>query len=351
VLSGADLFDFDETTATGAFTFGWNSAGFTLDPGTWVCALARDIRHDHGPNANDVGTVGNRKAGVACYQVPQGERPPPATGLTVVKTNDAHVDNVFQDDEIAATPQQDVNFKLLITNNSDVSITVDDVTDAWPGHAADTIADLACESTIQVAGIFNAASLGVGFTIPAGGSVTCTFTKTGYSPNAGGSVTNTAEVSATADDDSDTSLTAHDTSVVRTPPAGGCQSNCGGGCTANCATAGCVSNCGSTPPPPTDLCTESAGLDTTVPIGWTRNSDGTCTPPQGEVLGEVLALTPEVPQAAIADPAVEAEVVATAEPVLAFTGSSTTGLLEVAAGLMIAGLTMVLAGRRRRSTI
>jgi hypothetical protein len=104
----------------------------------------------------------------------------------------------------------------------------------------------------------------------------------------------------------------------------------------------------------TDVCTNQPGAQDAVPVGWTTDGQGNCTPPSGEALGEQIELpfTPDVeppaevlPEVIVAPPATSSE---PAGPTLAFTGSDTRSLLSAAFGLLGLGGIFVAVGRKRR---
>jgi len=111
--------------------------------------------------------------------------------ITVSKDNDADGDNSFSDTEEATSDT--VDFQVTITNNTDEELTLDSISDDV--HTTD-VDD--CSST----------------TIPANGSIICTFTgPTPSGDNASERDTITVQVS----DDDDNSTSETDTSTVTTP--------------------------------------------------------------------------------------------------------------------------------------
>jgi hypothetical protein len=198
VLDSAELTDFSKTTVDGGdFTYSWQSPE-DLEPGLWLCNIARDVATNHSHNKSDSDEVGNRKATPVCFQVP-GDEEEPVSGITVVKTNNANDDSTFHHSEEAPGPAQDVDFKIEITNDGDSTVTISSITDAWPSHDADSIDDLSCE---------------LPFDIASGDTVTCTFTVADYSPPAGETLTNTVEVQGHV---GETPVSDTDTSDVYTP--------------------------------------------------------------------------------------------------------------------------------------
>lgn len=323
-LDAAELLDFQNTTDEGEdFTYSWQSPE-NLDEGLWICNIARDVAVNHG-NGGDSDEVGNRKVSPVCFQVPGGG-PEPGNGITVVKTNDANDDGVFHDEETAPGAGADVDFMFTITNDGEQTVTIDEITDAWPGHDAAAIEGLVCEGEDE-GEIRIAAVLELPFDIDPGDTVTCTFSVEDYSAAAGGSVTNTVDVSGDA---GETPVGDDDTSVVNTPGNNGCQRNCGGG------------GGGNNDPDPVDQCANIAGVQTSVPAGLYYGPGGEC------LQAEVLALTAE-PEPVI-EPEVLPEVLTAPEPapVLPFTGNDNgLRLAAVATALMTLGGVLVLSARRR----
>jgi len=91
----------------------------------------------------------------------------PLLHLTVVKTNDANGDGVFNKTEDANGPGQTVAFRVLIENTSSVPVQIASLTDEWPGQAPFDL-NAKCPNVI-------------GTTLAAGGSVTCNFTVDNFS--------------------------------------------------------------------------------------------------------------------------------------------------------------------------
>ena len=123
---------------------------------------------------------------------------PGQPSITVTKTNDANGDGVFHDTEQANAQGDSVTFKVVITNTSTEPLVIDSVNDAWPGVNA--LAE--CPQLI-------------GITLQSGDSVTCTFTVDNYAPAAGDSLTNTITVGG-HQPGSGTPVTGTDTSTVTT---------------------------------------------------------------------------------------------------------------------------------------
>lgn len=320
-LDAAELLDFVNTTANGEeFTYSWNSPE-DLDAGLWICNIARDVAVNHG-NQGDSDEVGNRKVSPVCFQVPGGG-PEPGNGITVVKTNDANGDDVFHDTETAPSAGADVDFQFTIHNDGEQTATIEDMTDAWPGHEAADIEDFTCvgpddpEVELSAAAVYTE----LPFDIDPGDTVTCTFTVEDYAPSAGGSVTNTVDVTGHA---GEAEVSDDDTSVVNTPAAG-CQRNCGS--SSNRST------------PPVDMCSNLAGIQADIPPGLVFGPGAVCS----EVETEELAFVPE--------PEVLPEVITTTTPApaeLPFTGNDNgLRLAAIAASLMALGGVLMLADRRR----
>ena len=129
----------------------------------------------------------------------------PPLSLTVVKTNNANGDNVFTKDETGVT-NASVDFRVSITNNSAVPVTIDSVTDVWPDA---TEFAPACAASI------------VGTTLDPGDSVSCDFTVANYVPaSTAGPKTNTVTVKVHQPGNPGNTTTQKDTSTVRgEPPA------------------------------------------------------------------------------------------------------------------------------------
>jgi hypothetical protein len=100
--------------------------------------------------------------------------------VLIEKTNDANQDGIFTDFEEARTEDQDVTFQLVITNTSDETVAITDLTDAFEQTTIDLL-DVEC------------ASLG-GAVLGPGESTTCVFTLPGYSPAADTTLTDVARV-------------------------------------------------------------------------------------------------------------------------------------------------------------
>lgn len=125
----------------------------------------------------------------------------PAPDLTVVKSNDANNDGNFSSTETAPAPKASVTFKVQIINPNDQALTIDTITDSYPGLASPLDE---CSSLIKTS-------------IDPNSSVTCTFEIADYAPAAGTSLTNTITVTG---HNAGGSVTRTDTSTVNTPPPG-----------------------------------------------------------------------------------------------------------------------------------
>jgi len=127
--------------------------------------------------------------------------PPPVITVNIVKTNDANGDGTYNDAEVAPTEGADVPFRAVITNTSDVAVTIESLTDLLPGavDADDICADL------------------VGTVLDPDESVTCNWTEAGYAgaPDAPAKV-NTASVEGCAVTHPEICATDDDTSSVTT---------------------------------------------------------------------------------------------------------------------------------------
>ena len=132
----------------------------------------------------------------------------PSYGVTIVKTNDADGDEGYTDDE-TTSPGEAVPFQVVITNTGTGDLTVASLTDTWPGQGA--ALDLLGAGVLSCTDGETESGLSVGDVIPAGASLTCTFTVEDYAPAAGGDLTNTVTL------DTDETDPVDDTSVVRTP--------------------------------------------------------------------------------------------------------------------------------------
>ncbi|HMK62677.1 MAG TPA: hypothetical protein VK386_03575 [Acidimicrobiales bacterium] len=117
---------------------------------------------------------------------PTSESPPVTTpsslSLIVAKTNDANGSGVYAQTETAQNPDENVPFRVVVTNNSSGPETITSLTDAWPGQApfSPTCADSIDSTTLEP-----------------GDSTACDFTLAGYGPAVGGSaVTDTVAVDA-----------------------------------------------------------------------------------------------------------------------------------------------------------
>jgi hypothetical protein len=90
---------------------------------------------------------------------------------------------------------------VVVTNTSNVPVTIESLTDSWSGTAPFSP---------------NCANALVGTTLAVGGSETCDFTLSGYAPAAGASKVNTITVVGCST--TSTCTTGTDTSTVNSPP-------------------------------------------------------------------------------------------------------------------------------------
>jgi uncharacterized repeat protein (TIGR01451 family) len=106
--------------------------------------------------------------------------PAPEISVRIQKTNDANEDGIFTNNEESKTAGRDVDFKLVITNTSDETVVITDLTDAFEQTELDLL-DAECPSLD-------------GLELDPGESVTCTFTLANYSPPENTAIVNVAEV-------------------------------------------------------------------------------------------------------------------------------------------------------------
>jgi uncharacterized repeat protein (TIGR01451 family) len=132
-----------------------------------------------------------------------------AASVTLVKDNDANQDGTFHDTETAVSAAQAVDFRVVITNTSAVPVTIESLTDVYPGLSDPE--NVECDDLGQ-----GGAGSPVGTTLTPGESLTCFFTLSGYSPAAGGSKTDTVAVTVSSQSGA---AGASDTSTVNTPGA------------------------------------------------------------------------------------------------------------------------------------
>lgn len=152
---------------------------------------------------------------------------PPALGLTVEKTNDADGDHAFTDDETADTAGAAVDFTVVITNTSDVPVKVDSLTDAVGADPVSFTCDTPVENTV----LDPDESVTCNFTVAAytpadGASKVNTATATGHQAQTEGSPDNPYNsVSATDSNTVSTDVPAvvtegsPDLSIAKTGPA------------------------------------------------------------------------------------------------------------------------------------
>jgi uncharacterized repeat protein (TIGR01451 family) len=106
--------------------------------------------------------------------------PSPAVSIRVEKTNDANEDGTFSNNEEAKKDDLDLDFKLKITNTSDVAVLITDLTDSFD----QTTLDLLAAKCTFLAGV----------TLDPDESIICTFTLNNYAPAQGSAIVNIAEV-------------------------------------------------------------------------------------------------------------------------------------------------------------
>jgi len=111
---------------------------------------------------------------------PPPTTPPPGVSVLIEKTNDANEDGIFSNNEESKNEGRDVDFKLVITNTSDVAVEITDLTDSFGQTTLDLLAD-ECSSLS-------------GTVLDPDESVTCTFTLSNYSPPEDTDLVNVAEV-------------------------------------------------------------------------------------------------------------------------------------------------------------
>jgi cell division septation protein DedD len=111
---------------------------------------------------------------------PPPTTPPPGVSVLIEKTNDANEDGVFSNNEESKNEGRDVDFKLVITNTSNVAVEITDLTDSFDQTTLDLLAD-ECSSLS-------------GTVLDPDESVTCTFTLSNYSPPEDTDLVNVAEV-------------------------------------------------------------------------------------------------------------------------------------------------------------
>jgi uncharacterized repeat protein (TIGR01451 family) len=104
----------------------------------------------------------------------------PEISVRIQKTNDANEDGIFTNNEESKNEGRDVDFKLVITNTSDETVMITDLTDTF-GQTELDLLDAECPSLD-------------GLELDPGESVTCTFTLANYSPPEDTAIVNVAEV-------------------------------------------------------------------------------------------------------------------------------------------------------------
>lgn len=106
--------------------------------------------------------------------------PNPDVTVIIEKTNDANEDGIFSNNEESKKDGLDVAFRLRITNTSDVTVAITDLTDSFD----QTTLDLLAAKCPALAGVI----------LDPDESVTCIFTLNNYSPAQGTAIVNIAEV-------------------------------------------------------------------------------------------------------------------------------------------------------------
>lgn len=142
--------------------------------------------------------------GVAIFYVQHTVAAAGSITLTVAKSNDANGSGTYAQTESASGPNQDVPFRVVVTNPSTVPVTITGISDSWPGQAAFSPS---CASALD------------GTTLAPGHDVTCDFTLDNYSPAAGDSLTNTVKVTGCKAVEATNCVTVAATSTVNTPAA------------------------------------------------------------------------------------------------------------------------------------
>ncbi len=124
---------------------------------------------------------GGNGTGVFYVDPVPSSQPPSSISVEVTKTNDASESGSYAQTETAAEPDDTVPFKVVVTNTSAVAVTVESLTDSWPGQSPFSPT---CAEAV------------VGTTLVPAQSATCAFSVAGYGPLMSASVTDTAHVSA-----------------------------------------------------------------------------------------------------------------------------------------------------------
>ena len=128
---------------------------------------------------------------------------------TIDKTNNA-AGTGYGKVELAATQDQDVPFRAVITNTSPVPVVVTSLSDSWPGQAP-----FSPNCAKSVVGAVLAAN---------GGSVTCDFTITHYAPPAGQWLVDTVTATLSQIDvQSNSTVSSNSTTVTNTSTVGTTQ--------------------------------------------------------------------------------------------------------------------------------
>jgi hypothetical protein len=316
--------------------------------------------------------------------------PPPVIDISVVKTNDADGNSSFTDSELAGAEGDAVPFQAVITNNSLVPVIITSLTDAFGGTTLTSVGCLDGDTDDVVNQI-----------LAAGASVTCTFTLSGYAPPEGDAKINTVTVIGAEQGDPSNTDTASDTSTVTTPTPQGVitldvdktndadedgtfndtEEALEEG--ASVTFQAIISNTSLVPVKLTALTDVYPGvsafavcaelIDTVLaPAGQTGSSvtctftvDGYAPPANGSLTDTVSATVVDAEDPGEEVSASDDSTVTTPEVLgeiierppkggdqvlgLAFTGAGITGLLLLAAGLVLSGGWLIYLGRRRRA--
>ena len=129
--------------------------------------------------------------------------PRPDLSLTVVKTNNADGVAGYNPTETSPGPGQDVPYRVVITNTSDVTVALDSIGDVV-GAAASV--PVTCDVALPA-------------TLASGASFTCDFTLVGSSPAYDGSVTDTVTVNGHEPGYTNNTVSQHGSSTVNTGSA------------------------------------------------------------------------------------------------------------------------------------
>jgi uncharacterized repeat protein (TIGR01451 family) len=128
----------------------------------------------------------------------------PVLSLDVVKLNDGNNDGTYTDNETAPAVGSAVKFQVTVKNTSSVAVTINTITDEWPGRAPFSLAN-SCPSLIGRV-------LQPGDTT---GPQECQWTETNYSPPVGNTLVNTVKVNGVQAGSSNNSVAGNDTTAVQ----------------------------------------------------------------------------------------------------------------------------------------